>query len=585
MIKTDGGRIYVTCGEACRIIRINNGRAESVCFGKRVEPEDDVAALGGGFADELSPDTNSVVSGKTELIDKLAVTRVETVDKSELACALPTLRGGETVRIALEAQGELRAELFYTPYIRGGMTRRAVFTNIGNKPLKVRRICAGGVDLALGQSVYGGDMSPVTGVYRPSRGIEGLTVAEKPDGRRGEHIGLYMLYGGRYSAAVGERRVDIGLDFAPFGTGARSGGAYELAPGESISSPELLAVYSDNGAGGLTRAVHDILRENLLSENAPKKPVALEFPTVCADEKRVCDAARNAGRLGIDAFTLPLASVDGKTVKLVEAAAAACAEVGIKLGVRFAPSGTDALYGEVKTLYDAGARHFVLDVHRDVSDEACTASGYKDAVAMYALLARAAADFADATAETAADDLGALRYVPCCSTDAADIGEACRVRLGVGSVVPMCALGGRADGGQPLKTAFDVCSLGVLAYRVDPAKLGEGGGRALRAQVFSYQDDRELIERGDLYRLTDGDGYAAAAVSKDKSRALAVYIGTGKAARIRLFGTDEHALYHVRELDKTFSGAALVGYGIDVSDVREGESVSFHLRQVADYEL
>ena len=112
MIKTDGGRIYVTCGEACRIIRINNGRAESVCFGKRVEPEDDVAALGGGFADELSPDTNSVVSGKTELIDRLAVTRVETVDKSELACALPTLRGGETVRIALEAQGELRAELF-----------------------------------------------------------------------------------------------------------------------------------------------------------------------------------------------------------------------------------------------------------------------------------------------------------------------------------------------------------------------------------------------------------------------------------------------------------------------------------------
>lgn len=160
-----------------------------------------------------------------------------------------------------------------------------------------------------------------------------------------------------------------------------------------------------------------------------------------------------------------------------------------------------------------------------------------------------------------------------------------REKKKLSAVVPLCALGGRASAEPSLKTSFDMCALGVLSYRLDPEMLGEGGGRALRAQVFSYQDDRELIENGDLYSLSGCGGYAAAAVSKDKSRAVAVYISGGGAARLRFFGADEHALYHVRELDRTFSGAALVGYGIDVSDVREGESVSFRLRQVADYEL
>lgn len=575
MIKIDGGRIYVTCGEACRILRINGGRLESVCFGKRVEPEDDMAALGGAFTDELSPETNSVLSGKTELIDKLAVTGAETADKSAFPCALPTLRGGDTVRITLEAQGELRVELFYTPYVRGGVTRRAVFTNIGKKPLKVRRMSAGGVDIGPGQSVFDCGGNAVDGVFRPS-GIDGLIAAERYDKRRGEHIGLYPIYGGRQSAIVGDKRADFGLDFASL-DGEPT--AYELAPGASISSPEALTVYSDNGAGGLTRAVHDILRENLLPTGVRKSPVALEYPSTATDEKRVCNAARSAGRLGLDAFTLPLARVDGRAEKLVAAVAAACAEVGIVLGVRFAPSGKDKLYDEVKTLYDAGARHFVLDGRRDI------AADYDGSASLYGTLARLSAELSDATAEIGANDLGALCYVPCCSVDAAEIGAACAARKKISAIVPLCALGGRASAEPSLKTAFDLCALGRLSYRLDPDKLGEGGGRALRAQVFSYQDDRELIEDGDLYSLS-ADGYAAAAVSKDKSRAVATYIsGGGGAARLRLYGADEHALYHVRELDKTFSGAALVGYGIDVSDVREGESVSFRLRQVADYEL
>lgn len=48
MIKTDGGTFYLTAGEACYIFKIDGGALRHVHFGKRVEPEDDLTALGFG---------------------------------------------------------------------------------------------------------------------------------------------------------------------------------------------------------------------------------------------------------------------------------------------------------------------------------------------------------------------------------------------------------------------------------------------------------------------------------------------------------------------------------------------------------
>ena len=73
--------------------------------------------------------------------------------------------------------------------------------------------------------------------------------------------------------------------------------------------------------------------------------------------------------------------------------------------------------------------------------------------------------------------------------------------------------------------------------------------------------------------------------SKDKSKAYAVCVNAGGRARVKLRGLDERNLYHVRELGKIYSGAALVGYGIPLPEgAGKNTSFAFHLGQVADYE-
>ncbi|MDE7107660.1 MAG: GH36 C-terminal domain-containing protein, partial [Clostridiales bacterium] len=120
---------------------------------------------------------------------------------------------------------------------------------------------------------------------------------------------------------------------------------------------------------------------------------------------------------------------------------------------------------------------------------------------------------------------------------------------------------------------FDVASLGALGYEFNPMELSDGIKRAVRAQILSYQDDARCVLRGDLY-CNDG---CRMAVRKDKSRAYAVCASKGE--RVKFIGLDEHNLYHVRELNKTFSGAALIHCGIALG---EGTHV-FHILQVADW--
>lgn len=133
-----------------------------------------------------------------------------------------------------------------------------------------------------------------------------------------------------------------------------------------------------------------------------------------------------------------------------------------------------------------------------------------------------------------------------------------------------------------LKAAFDKATVGCLGYRFDPTALDADKKRAVRAQVFSYQNDAPTVMNGDLYVTRFVDGACMTSVSKDKSKAYIVCVNGGGMKRIHIDGLDRHDLYHVRELNKTFSGAALEYCGVPVPT--DAATYCLHIRQVADYE-
>ncbi len=577
MIKTDGGVYYMTCGEGCYIARNSGGKLLREYFGKRVEPEDDIAALGGAEnADETDGTVITAVGGKgANLAADLKIIDVHVEPKQ--ASAVPSLRGGKTLCVGLvSADGGLKVDVYYTPYARGGIARRTVVKNTGVKSVEVKALGLFGIP-------------------------EGMKLcAEKKDGAvaacgtfvsdDGDAPGLYPIFGGG-CAEISEGRAV--MNFAD--------GAYKLEPGAALCSPEVLAVYSDSGRGGLMRAAHDIVRENLIPEKylAARRPIALlntleVKPGDGAGLKALCDGAVAACGLGADTYIIDIRGLDitdKKTAALVAEVCKACEKAGIKSGVACtAKVGGSGFARAVKALYCSGVRHIECDGRSEAKTTA--AKRYDALLHMYGDLAQIAEDCPELIIDiegSGRSDLARLCFAPY-------IGAACAAASAErtsSDAIPPCAVASRIeprlDAELPLKTRFDMASVGCLTYAADPLKLDEGIARAVRAQIFSYQDDSKLVLGGDLYGAdVSGAGhgaFCAMLVSKDKSSAYAVYCNLGKpCARLKLRGLDEHNLYYVRETGKTFSGAALVGCGIDVSDVGAGDTATFHLRQVADYE-
>ena len=76
----------------------------------------------------------------------------------------------------------------------------------------------------------------------------------------GDAYGFCLIYSGSFSAEVsaeqyGSTRVQMGIQ--PFGF------SWELRPGESFQSPEVIMVYSDRGLGEMSRRFHKIIRQNV----------------------------------------------------------------------------------------------------------------------------------------------------------------------------------------------------------------------------------------------------------------------------------------------------------------------------------
>ncbi|MDE7464511.1 MAG: hypothetical protein K2M48_05735, partial [Clostridiales bacterium] len=315
--------------------------------------------------------------------------------------------------------------------------------------------------------------------------------------------------------------------------------------GEIFYTPETLTVYSDNGVGGVVRAYHDIIREFGVPQARLEKrrAIVVYCPTDGgADliEKRMTAAAAT----GADTVVVDVACGKDKALKYAEKTKAH----GMRFGLKSEFSKAAALVDLVEA---CGAEYVELGCD-DIETYEHAATAYALYVELKNKYSNIEIDFGHKKSGGSAEDrLKSVAYSP----------------------VPLCAVRNTVDGeGLPLKTAFDVASFGALGYKLDPAKLNEGALRAIRAQIQSYQDDATTVNLGDVYEIGGG----IMAVGKDKSKAFAATAGEA-----RFDGLDVHNLYHVRELGKTFSGAALGFYGLKENG--DG-TVTYHIRQVADYE-
>lgn len=544
MIKTDGKEIYISCGESCYCIPTEGG-VRAAYFGKRIEPEDNLSELFGIQAPEFS-----ITDGEGNVVSDFSFVSAETQEKSE--SSFPTLRGDKTVEVTLADKNlGVTAKLYYTPYTRGAVSRRSVIINIGDKKLSVKVQSAALL---------------IRGEYEATECIKsGINYIEL-DGIS-DAYGILTLYGGKcdtsYSSENGVTKVTVGVDKT-----------FTVLPGERVETPETLLVRSEYGADGVMRAVHDILR----TEAVPTRFAANRRRVLVTSDAADSACVDFAAEIGADALVIPVSDITPEVAAVSEKSK----KHGVFLGVRVDISDIDLSDNSGVTeaqnrihniIASLGAAYIALNIAKSRS--------YGATLGLYALIDKISKAHPEIILE-GTGDVALLCYTPIFGN--VDHLGAFVKKGAVYRVVPPSAIVCKVSGEGSLKSEFDLCSLGALRYSPSVNK-SQGARLAVRAQVFSYQDDSPLVLSGDTYRpVVYGGDFALSVVSKDKSKAYAVYRKGGGGA-LRFTGLDNHNLYHVREMDAVFSGAALTGVGVAVPpQLKQGDTLSFHLRQVADYE-
>lgn len=559
MIRIENDIFYMSAGEACYIFKIANGAPVHVYFGKRVEPEDDLAALGFG-ADGVGE-----IKGLAVLPDGKQ-TELNFVYESAQVCEQKTecgraLIGGKTLCVTLvDKKAELRALLYYTPYARGGFARRAVIQNIGAKTVNIT---------SLRQTVMcDGDCEKVGG-FPTSAAEMGYFAAV---GKKGYGDNSGEVYG--FLCPFADGNIDVGQNPTAANCSCKD---LSVPAGGEAACPEMLCVYSDTGRGGMSRVFHDILRENLNDTGVLERSPAVLF-LARSNGVSAAQAIKDAYEMGFVVVALDGGEYSSDEIELY---ASACKESDIALGLYIRPSQVK----KESALFGAACKKGKSSEYKyDFSDE-CIDGLIERATAVIEQndIRYVAVDVPETDTQKAARTLYRLKYSLVSRQSELRVDYAIRsegLRQALSVFYPVgnfrCIIS--PDPPENFKQRFDHATLGTLGYELT-LPVSDGIKRAVRAQKLSYQDDALTVLRGDIYRATDGDQTICTAVTKDKSRAYTVCDAAGKK-RLCLVGLDEHNLYHVHEMNITLSGAALMycGIALDASG-----TVVLHLRQVADY--
>lgn len=208
---------------------------------------------------------------------------------------------------------------------------------------------------------------------------------------------------------------------------------------------------------------------------------------------------------------------------------------------------------------------------------------------VYSVMERITSAFPDVLFESCSGgggrfDAGLLYYMPQnWTSDDSDAIERLTIQHGCSLVYPPSAMTchvsavpnhqvGRVT---PLFTRGAVAMLGSFGYELDMSRMTEEEKSEVRAQVAEYKRCREIVLRGDLYRLLDpvcGNAAAFLQVSDDKSLAILTYVRklaepNAPLRRLRLRGLDPSARYRCRETGALYEGAALMQAGCPLPDL------------------
>lgn len=179
-------------------------------------------------------------------------------------------------------------------------------------------------------------------------------------------------------------------------------------------------------------------------------------------------------------------------------------------------------------------------------------------------------------------DPGMLFYSPqiWCSDDT-DGMERLAIQEGTAMLYPLSTIGAHVSAcpneilkrSIPFNTRAVIAGAGTFGYELDVTALSLEDQQAIPAQIARYEAHRELLQRGDYYRLSSAgagrrlDAYMV--VSKDRTQALVTVVRVlGKANQrrqnLRLRGLEPEARYSDKESGASYTGSALMGLGLPI---------------------
>lgn len=259
----------------------------------------------------------------------------ESAQISETKCGLQTLPGAydengksEQLKVVLaDKEGKTKLELYYDVYEDCDViTRRAVFKNEGEQPVKLRRLMSMQLDLhradyvlstfhgAWTREMNRSEAVLETGKYvnesftgtSSSRANPFIMLGRKETTEdTGECFGINLIYSGSHYEAVevqaGRTRILSGIQPKNF--------CFTVGTGEVFETPEAVLTYAASGYNQMSHQLHDFVQEHVVRGTWKRKlrPVLLnswEAAYFDINERKLLRLAKAAKEAGIELFVM-----------------------------------------------------------------------------------------------------------------------------------------------------------------------------------------------------------------------------------------------------------------------------------------
>ena len=243
-----------------------------------------------------------------------------------IRCSLPQAKGNaETLEIVLAYMGGMTLHLFYTLFDTA-VTRRAVLYNNTDQPVTVTKLMSYMLDIQGEYEIttFNGSWIAEMRPYRAEVGLSGIVnesttgfssamhnpgfILNQPGANEtsGEVIGFNLIYSGNHYARIqrsheGLTRIVQGISPVDF--------EWELKPTDFFETPEGVMVYSDQGFGGMSAAMHKFVNEHIVPKTWQYKdrPILYNDWEGCMfdfNEAKLISLAKKAKKLGCELFVL-----------------------------------------------------------------------------------------------------------------------------------------------------------------------------------------------------------------------------------------------------------------------------------------